>query len=313
MELERIIGEYSGEKNGPLLVCLGGVHGNEPAGVEALQEVFRLLELEPSLNPSFEFKGTLLGLRGNLTALKKDVRFIDCDLNRLWREENVARILSTNNEELLVEEKELKELYHLIHQKIDQHQPDKLILMDLHTTTASGGIFSIATDEKESCRIAQGLHAPVILGMLRNLSGTTLHYFTNENFSVETTAVCFESGQHEELDSVKNAVSAIINCLRSVGCLNAHDVENKHDELLIRMSSNLPKVAEMLYCHPVEAEDQFVMHPGYLNFQPIQKGELLASDKQGEIRSKEDGLILMPLYQSIGEDGFFLIRTVEGY
>ena len=185
--------------------------------------------------------------------------------------------------------------------------------MDLHTTTASGGIFSIATDEEESCRIAQELHAPVILGMLRNLNGTTLHYFTNENFSIDTTAVCFESGQHEELDSVKNAVSAIINCLRSIGCLNAHDVENKHDELLIRMSSNLPKVAEMLYCHPVEEEDQFVMHPGYLNFQTIEKGELLAKDKKGEIRSKEDGLILMPLYQTIGEDGFFLIRTVEGY
>ena len=279
MEPERIIGEYSGKERGPLLICLGGVHGNELAGVEALEKVFQLLELEPSLNPNFQFKGTLIGLRGNLPALAKGIRFIDCDLNRLWTKENVTRIFAAQEEELKVEELELKKLYTVIHQKIEEYQPDRLVLMDLHTTTASGGIFSIATDDLESQRIALELHAPVITGFLKNINGTTLHYFTPENIQMDTTAVCFESGQHEELDSISNAVSAIINCMRSIDCLNAHDVENKHDELLTRMSKHLPKLAELLYCHPVEEEDGFLMNPGYLNFQSIEKGELLARDK----------------------------------
>ena len=72
-------------------------------------------------------------------------------------------------------------------------------------------------------------------------------------------------------------------------------------------------MSELLYVHPIAADDDFVMHPGFKNFQPIAKGELLASDKNGEIKAKQDGRILMPLYQKQGEDGFFLIQTVEGY
>jgi succinylglutamate desuccinylase len=46
----------------------------------------------------------------------------------------------------------------------------------------------------------------------------------------------------------------------------------------------------------------------YKNFDKISKDELLAFDKYGEIRSKEDGMILMPLYQKQGNDGFFIIK-----
>ena len=34
-----LIGTHAGERPGPLLVCVGGVHGNEPAGVRALEAV----------------------------------------------------------------------------------------------------------------------------------------------------------------------------------------------------------------------------------------------------------------------------------
>jgi succinylglutamate desuccinylase len=50
------------------------------------------------------------------------------------------------------------------------------------------------------------------------------------------------------------------------------------------------------------------MHPGFTNFQKVKKGELLAHDNKGEIICPHVGLILMPLYQKQGEDGFFLIR-----
>jgi succinylglutamate desuccinylase len=53
------------------------------------------------------------------------------------------------------------------------------------------------------------------------------------------------------------------------------------------------------------------MQPDYKNFQAVEKGELLALDKHGEIRADEDGLILMPLYQKQGDDGFFLVRRIE--
>lgn len=55
------------------------------------------------------------------------------------------------------------------------------------------------------------------------------------------------------------------------------------------------------------------MRPGYVNFQPIARGETLASDWRGPIRADESGLILMPLYQALGDDGFFVARVVRPF
>lgn len=307
---KRIIGSYSGQKKGPLLICLGGTHGNEPAGIQALDILFRLLELEPESNSDFQFKGRILGLRGNLRAIEQGARFIEKDLNRLWTAENVKRILSSPADELSDEDLEIRELHDLITREIRLYQPEKVIVLDLHTTTAHGGIFSIATDDPDSVRIAIELHAPVMKGFLDSVQGTTLHYFTTQNMGVPTVAVCFESGQHEETLSVNRAIAAIINCMRTVGCVRSEDVENRHDALLIEYSRGLPKVSELVFTHTIKPGDHFKMEPGYQNFQEIQEGEILAYDKSGPVRAAEDSLLLMPLYQKQGDDGFFLIRPV---
>ena len=74
--MDRIIGKYDGKQKGPLLIGLGGIHGNEPAGIEALELIFKMLEVEPLLNPEFKFKGRFLGLRGNLRAIGTNKRYI---------------------------------------------------------------------------------------------------------------------------------------------------------------------------------------------------------------------------------------------
>ena len=79
--------------------------------------------------------------------------------------------------------------------------------------------------------------------------------------------VTFESGQHDDPLSVNRAIAAIINCLRTIGCVRAEDVENRHDALLIESSRHLPKVAELIMCHRIKPGDDFVMRPGYENFQ----------------------------------------------
>ena len=43
LKTERIIGHISGKETGPTLVFFGGIHGNEPSGVEALDHVFAQL------------------------------------------------------------------------------------------------------------------------------------------------------------------------------------------------------------------------------------------------------------------------------
>lgn len=69
----------------------------------------------------------------------------------------------------------------------------------------------------------------------------------------------------------------------------------------------------MISRYGVTEEDRFRMLNGYENFQAVKKGELLAEDKKGKIYASDDALILMPLYQEQGEDGFFLIQKIEGF
>ena len=101
--------------------------------------------------------------------------------------------------------------------------------------------------------------------------------------------------------------------MRTIGCIRAEDVENRHDKLLIEYSKDLPKVVNLVERYSITPEDGFKMLPDYKNFQSIKKGEKLAMSVKGEIHASVDGRILMPLYQKQGEEGFFIVQEVEGY
>ena len=59
----------------------------------------------------------------------------------------------------------------------------------------------------------------------------------------------------------------------------------------------------------IEPGERFRMEPGFANLQHVHRGQLLArTGRAGEvpIRAPFDGLLLMPLYQEQGSEGFFL-------
>ncbi len=305
------IGRYSNGIPGPLFLVFSGMHGNEPAGIRALEMLFEMLDKEPEVNPGFVFHGMLLGLKGNPNALREGKRFIQKDLNRQWTTENIERIRPLPAETLEAEDRDLKELLTLIEAAIADSKPTSIAILDLHTTSAEGGIFAIASQYPESVHMGIALHVPVITGLLRGIYGTLMHYFTEKTTGVRTVAVGFEGGQHEDPLSVNRCIAATINCMRFIGCVRAEDVENRHDEMLIAYSRGLPKVAELVSVHLVKPEDHFQMLPGFQNFQAVKKGQLLATDKDGDIRAPADGCLLMPLYQPQGEEGFFLVNPIQ--
>ncbi len=308
---DRIIGQFNGHEDGPLIIAIGSIHGNEPAGIKAIKIMLKMLEVEPLANPNFKYKGKFIGLIGNMKAVEADKRFLEVDMNRSFTEEKVTRILASSPEELENEDEEIYELIHHIRKAITESSAQKVCILDLHTTTAGGGIFTLPQETEESLEIALQLHAPVILEFLTNIRGTSLQYFTTEHLGVDTTAVTFEAGQHHDRLSVHRAVSAIAGFMRSVDAVKEKDVESHHDELLRKYAEGLPKLAELIHSHPIEPEDHFKMEPGFHNFDPIEKGQLIATDKNGEIRAPESGMILMPLYQSQGEDGYFIVKKVS--
>src|SRR5690625_6549723 len=102
---ERWIGTYDEGIAGPLIFMMGGIHGNEKAGVTELEYLIKMLEVEPVTNENFSFTGRLVALKGNIQALQKGVRFVKQDLNRMFRPEVMTEI--RNKEILKDEEKEL--------------------------------------------------------------------------------------------------------------------------------------------------------------------------------------------------------------
>jgi succinylglutamate desuccinylase len=53
------------------------------------------------------------------------------------------------------------------------------------------------------------------------------------------------------------------------------------------------------------------MQPGFRNIDVVKRGQLLARDRRGELRAREDGLVILPLYQGSGDDGYFWGRAIS--
>lgn len=313
--LERVIGRFNGRKKGPLVLVFAGIHGNETAGVFALEKAFNMLQTHLSGGEK-AFTGSLLALRGNLPAIAAGQRFINRDLNRLWTPDHIRRIHQAAPGGLNSEDRQMSQLLDVVHRALYECQPEVLIVLDLHTTSADGGIFVIPANTDASLRLARYIHAPVVLGLLEGIEGSLLHFtegnhFTIGGFPKKCMGIAFEGGQHNDPDSVERCLSALFTTLRSAGCIPEEALAGPYDMLLHNYAKTLPEVTRLRYVHHVRPGDGFRMRPGYRNFQPIEAGEHLANDAEGSIHATCNGLILMPLYQAIGSDGFFVVEAVK--
>lgn len=296
----RLVGEV-GDASGPTLLCLGAVHGNEPSGVLALHRVFTALDADPT-----GLVGRLVGLVGNRKALLARRRFLATDLNRYWHPDQVVRVREHQGP-LEAEDEEMRDL-DLQLRRIAESADGRLFAVDLHTTSGEGPGFAVLDDTLRNREFALSLPITVVVGLEEELSGTITHHLHDMGARV----FGFEAGQHDDPKSVDHAEAAIWIAMEASGVLAAGsraEVAAARD-LVDELRSGLPFVVEVRHRHPVAVGDGFLMEPGYVNFQPVAKNEVLARDDQGPIRTPESGLILMPLYQSQGEDGFFIVRTL---
>lgn len=299
---ERILGRFGEHSPGPLVISTGGLHGNEPAGVVASRNILRQL-----VRMRTQFSGEYLALAGNLSALRRGTRYIDEDLNRIWLRERVDRLESGMIEPGSVEESELREILAEIRHALGRTSGDAYFI-DLHTTSAPGSPFVVVADTLANRRLATALPAPMVLGLTEYLSGTLLN-FVNDLGHV---AVGFEGGQHDAPASVATLELGVWQTLRFAGCVDVSQVpaaDQVPHPFRWRFNGR-PSVVEVQSRHRIDPADSFVMEPGFENLTPVRRGDLLARDRRGPIRSAESGLLLMPLYQALGDDGYFLVRRV---
>jgi succinylglutamate desuccinylase len=288
------------------MLVVGALHGNEPAGIEAGEAVLAALrEQAPA------FRGTLTVLAGNLAALAADRRFLDRDLNRMWLPERVEALEQVADPATLAsEDRELRLLWDEIRTSLAD-APHGAYLIDLHTSSAPGCPFMTVGDTLRNRRFAANLPLPLILGLEEQIDGPLLEFLNN----LGLVTLCVEGGQHRDPLSAEYFRSALWLALVGAGMLDAVDAPrlDVHRDRLSRASQGVPRVVEVRHRHPIRAGDGFRMELGYSNFRVVRRGEVLAHDVDGPIAALEDGMVLLPLYQGLGDDGFFLARAVRPF
>ena len=301
---EHVLGQFS-DVDGPTLIVFGGVHGNEAGGVKAIRRVVPKLEQLKS-----KLKGRVYLLAGNTRALAKGIRFIDSDLNRHFTVGNIKKNSAQSIERgTLSEDLEQTELLELLHQVLGSAH-DEVYALDLHSTSADGVPFGTVGDTLRNRHFAEKFPITFLLGIEEQLEGTILEYLNGRG----TVTLGFEAGQHFAESTTNNHEALIWLALVNSGVLAATDVADlgKHRQTL-ESSTGGKRIVEIRYRHAITEQDAFEMKPGFGNFQPVTKGELLGKDIRGDLRAGESGLILMPLYQKLGEDGYFLGREVAPF
>lgn len=299
-EIPRVLGCHTGDP-GATLIVVAGVHGNEPSGVLGLRRVLdRLEETRPRI------RGMIHGLAGNLAALAEGVRYVEEDLNRLWRSDRLEQVRQGIVRS--VEDEQLRDLDREI-ELARARSTGPVFILDLHTASGPGPAFTVLDDTLPNRAFALELGMPVVLGIEEELEGTLMNHVSGEGL----TGVGFEGGQHENPRAVDRAEAAIWVALQVAEILDEQEVPEilQARELLRVDGKGLPEVVEVLYRHPISAADDFEICPGLSGFEWVAEGRVLAHDRKGEVRAPSRGMLLMPLYQPQGNEGFFLVRPVH--
>jgi len=303
VDLERYICDVKGSKEEPLLIFICGIHGNEPMSVFALRQVMKYIsENEIKIN------GSVVGITGNVKALKLGERFIDYDLNRVWSSSNIESVL--HSVELDNEKAEMREIWEILKIHLDARSQNDCIIFDLHTTSSASVPFITINDTISNRSIAKEYPVATVFGIEEFLEGPLLSYMNELGFN----AIGFEGGQHEDLNALENHKAFIWLSLATQGLIaNSIAKVALARERLKKVSVDSHKFFEITHRHEVKKGDNFKMFPGFTNFQRIEKQRKLAKSNDELILSEWNDRIFMPLYQNKGDDGFFIIRRIPQF
>lgn len=294
-DTKRMIGSIEKDK-GPILLLVAGIHGNEPAGIQAAKEM--MLQLN---NMCEKINGSVYAILGNMKAIQQNTRYIDTDLNRMWSPDVKLEDVMD-----LSEYEEYKGIKDIITEIKSKQNERPLILLDLHTTSAESLPFILCSNEPRNRRLVIPIPAPTILGVENRIKGTLMNYLND----MGDAAIVFEAGSHTDPASVTYHKSIIQLLLVGTGLMNQCDLEDFESIVnnLYHHSIHMQYVFEIIFRYGIKPSERFKMRPGFQNFMKIEQGTALADNENGVIVAPLPGRIFMPLYQDKGNDGFFIIN-----
>lgn len=290
--LPRLLGDWGSAARGPTLVLVAGAHGNEGAGIAAVHRLHNsLTQLGCTL------QGRLLALAGNLEALKQRVRYIDSDLNRIWRPEALCEEGSSE----WLERKQLTEQF----LELEEQSQEPLTVIDLHTFSSKGTPFLIISKCDPLSTLTRNLPFPVIKNLNTYVLGTLCGYLAERGHF----ALAFEGGCETDSEAPVHIEAFLWQILDRMGMIGSDRLSGATTDIwngLFQTRQELPTEMRAAYRHRIGDHDNFRMKPGFKTFDKVEKNAELANDRHGPVLAPFTGWLLMPLYQGQGEDGFFM-------
>jgi CBS domain-containing protein len=295
---DRVIGRVVGAQPGATVIVVAGIHGNEPAGIEAGERVLAALN-----TGRIEFRGELVVLAGNLAAMRSGERYLQRDLNRGWTTDRLARLRTGGPQD--AEDAEQAELLRAF-EDAEKRARGPMHLADLHTSSADGVPFVLFRDSPAQRAFVNVFPIPVISGIVEKVEGVLSEHACGRGY----TAFSVEGGQHDAPESRDNLEAVMWLMIHRAGLIDAIEQVERARPVLERMRGDLPRAIEVVSRYAITPAHEFVMKPGFRNIDRVKKGEVLARDLRGEVRAPADGVLVLPLYQKLGNDGFFWGREV---
>ncbi|MAF67737.1 MAG: hypothetical protein CMH25_00115 [Micavibrio sp.] len=263
--------EFVSDVDGPHLLVLGAIHGDEHCGPQAITQIIK--EFESGQRTIKKGKVTFIPVC-NPRAYAQGVRFIDHNLNR-----NIKRREDTRG----IYEYELMNALCPYLESAD-------IMLDIHSYQVGGKPFAFVNSlEGQEVEISRAIGAEYIV--TGNVEAYRNTRSVEDKMSVGTQeyvltfggeGIIFECGQHEDPKSLINAKQAIEKILAFLGlCEGVHD-----------SGRNVPVITlKKTFMKKGEGH----LSKDWSNFDRLKQGDVIAQfDDGSELICPEDGVFVLP-------------------
>lgn len=258
-----------GSHNGPCVVIMGAVHGNERLG-EAV-----IAKLRHQITPE-KLYGDLILILGNPMAYGAHQRYMDCDLNRLFGD-NFNGLKKKPQSELNVEEKRAIEIAPFL-ETADY-------LLDIHSTIKPSVPFVYCENTEKHLKIASLFGTQYVVSPSPGCRPAELTACADNYVDAHGgIGVTYEAGWHRGAAIFPEALVNTYAFLEHVGAMQPHlpqKARKKTTQLIV-------------YDYIIAETNYFKFSKDYENFDVVEKGEVIGVNNEKHFVAKEKSLMVFP-------------------
>ncbi|GBF79997.1 aspartoacylase [Aphanothece sacrum] len=265
------------------VAIVGGTHGNELTGIYLIKKFTKI--------PNFIQRSNFdtLTLLGNLKAIKLVTRYVDIDLNRCFRSQDLQNPNLNNYEQIRAKE---------IAQKIHQEQVDFII--DLHSTTSDMGL-TIILNSNHPFLLKLATHLTLINPLVKVLQYAAIPqnppYLRNLcplGLAIEVGAIPQGVLKAELFHQTEILIS---NILDYIELYNRQKIPNTPNNCTVYR-----QIGIMDYPRDNYEEIQAMIAPEVIDYEPLHPGSPMFLHFDGKISVYEGDSIIYPVF--IGEAAY---------